>query len=540
MKIQILSPDKVIPYARNPRVNEHAIDKVAASLKEFGWKQPIVVDKDMVIIVGHVRHQAAKRLEMEQVPVVIAEDLTPEQVKAYRIADNRVGEESQWDDEFLALEFSELDTAEFNTDVLGFDETEIDKIQSALDQAAAEIEDGYSGDDDQELDVLLANDYRNKISDNVKRSIVKKLAEGTILGDSPVGYLNKKRYDMKTEAVEVNVDPERGPLVKQIFEEYATGMFSMAEIRLMITNAGLRSKKGFKISVSQVENILKNTFYYGYTNYKGKGILTKHIHPRLITKELFDECQRVRTGRRKTGYKRTQKPFVLKGFLKCIHCGCSYSPELKKKKYVYLRPTKSQGECKVCFPMTEQQILSQIEDVLKRMVIPKHIMLEIHEELKVSSDKEYTHQLKERKRLKAALEAVCERIKRARDLLLDLSITKQDYDEIKTDLEVERHNIEVKLQTLSTADNSFNDTIGTIFELASKSHELFKSSDIEEKRRIISILFPNLKMDAENLKFSLRKPFDMLVDCQDHPNWLGYLDEIRTYFMNNTPLFCTA
>jgi hypothetical protein len=124
--------------------------------------------------------------------------------------------------------------------------------------------------------------------------------------------------------------------------------------------------------------------------------------------------------------------------------------------------------------------------------------------------------------------------------LLDLSITKQDYDEIKTDLEVERHNIEVKLQTLSTADNSFNDTIGTIFELASKSHELFKSSDIEEKRRIISILFPNLKMDAENLKFSLRKPFDMLVDCQDHPNWLGYLDEIRTYFMNNTPLFCTA
>ena len=165
MKIQMLSPDKVIPYARNPRVNEHAIDKVAASLKEFGWKQPIVVDKDMVIIVGHVRHQAAKRLEMEQVPVVVAEDLTPEQVKAYRIADNRVGEESQWDDEFLALEFSELDTAEFNTDVLGFDETEIDKIQSALDQAAAEIEDGYSGDDDQDLDDVEEADTQATIGE---------------------------------------------------------------------------------------------------------------------------------------------------------------------------------------------------------------------------------------------------------------------------------------------------------------------------------------------------------------------------------------
>lgn len=165
MKIQMISPDKVIPYARNPRVNEHAIDKVAASLKEFGWKQPIVVDKDMVIIVGHVRHQAAKRLEMEHVPIVVAEDLTPEQVKAYRIADNRVGEESQWDDEFLALEFSELDTAEFNTDLLGFDEAEIESIHKALDEAATEIEDGYTEDDDQDLDDVEEADTQATIGE---------------------------------------------------------------------------------------------------------------------------------------------------------------------------------------------------------------------------------------------------------------------------------------------------------------------------------------------------------------------------------------
>lgn len=165
MKIQMIAPDKVIPYARNPRVNEHAIDKVAASLKEFGWKQPIVVDKEMVIIVGHVRHQAAKRLEMAEVPVVIAEDLTPEQVKAYRIADNRVGEESQWDDEFLALEFSDLDTAEFNTGILGFDESEIESIQKALDEAATEIEDGYSGNDDDDLDDVEEADTQATIGE---------------------------------------------------------------------------------------------------------------------------------------------------------------------------------------------------------------------------------------------------------------------------------------------------------------------------------------------------------------------------------------
>ena len=120
---------------------------------------------------------------------------------------------------------------------------------------------------------------------------------------------------------------------------------------------------------------------------KYNDILYKHIHPTLISKELFDECQAVKQGRRKAKYKRTQKPFVLKGMLKCQHCGCAYSPELKKGKYVYMRPTKSQGDCNYCYHLNENKILSQIEDVLKGMEIPKNILVEIGEELKKSSNK---------------------------------------------------------------------------------------------------------------------------------------------------------
>jgi DNA invertase Pin-like site-specific DNA recombinase len=107
------------------------------------------------------------------------------------------------------------------------------------------------------LDVLLANDYANRISDNVKRSIQKKLEEGTILGDSPLGYLNKPRIDKKKEKVEVYIDLERGRLVAKIFEEYATGQYSMAEIKDMVTDAGLRSKKGFKISKAKLSKSYK-------------------------------------------------------------------------------------------------------------------------------------------------------------------------------------------------------------------------------------------------------------------------------------------
>ncbi len=108
MKIELLAIDRIIPYARNPRKNDEAIVKVAASLKEFGWKQPIVIDSEYVIIAGHTRWLAAKRLNMVEVPALMATDLTPTQIKAYRLADNRTHEEAQWDKDLLSIELEEL------------------------------------------------------------------------------------------------------------------------------------------------------------------------------------------------------------------------------------------------------------------------------------------------------------------------------------------------------------------------------------------------------------------------------------------------
>ena len=109
LSVQWWPTERPIPYARNPRIApEAAIAKVAASLAEYGWRQPIVVDPDGVIVVGHTRLLAAKRLGLAEVPVHVATDLTPQQVKAYRLADNRTAEESSWDLELLPLEISEL------------------------------------------------------------------------------------------------------------------------------------------------------------------------------------------------------------------------------------------------------------------------------------------------------------------------------------------------------------------------------------------------------------------------------------------------
>ena len=107
------------PYEKNPRKNDNAVKYVANSIKEFGFKVPIIIDKNGVIVAGHTRYKASLQLGLEEVPVVIADDLTDEQIKAFRIADNKVAEQAEWDDELLDLEMLDidLDMSEFGFDL---------------------------------------------------------------------------------------------------------------------------------------------------------------------------------------------------------------------------------------------------------------------------------------------------------------------------------------------------------------------------------------------------------------------------------------
>lgn len=122
MEVKSMSIDDIKPYENNPRDNDDAVDSVANSIKEFGWQQPIVVDKDNVIIVGHTRYKAAKKLGMDKVPVVVASKLTPEQVKAYRLADNKVGELADWDFEKLNTELDGIEDIDMSQ--FGFDDSD--------------------------------------------------------------------------------------------------------------------------------------------------------------------------------------------------------------------------------------------------------------------------------------------------------------------------------------------------------------------------------------------------------------------------------
>lgn len=128
MRITQRKLEDIHPYENNPRINDDAVAAVVGSIREFGFRQPIVVDEDGVIIVGHTRFKAAQQLGLEKVPVHVAKDLTPAQIKAYRIADNQTATIAEWDYDLLPIELADLQGLEFDLDLLGFDQDALAKL----------------------------------------------------------------------------------------------------------------------------------------------------------------------------------------------------------------------------------------------------------------------------------------------------------------------------------------------------------------------------------------------------------------------------
>lgn len=138
LKIVYKKLDDLTPYENNPRLNDGAVDAVAKSIEEFGFKVPIVIDKDGVIVAGHTRLKAAKQLAINEVPCIIADDLSDEELKAFRLADNKVSELAGWDFEKLEAELTDID---FDMSDFGFDFNTIDEESDKFDDTDTDYHD---------------------------------------------------------------------------------------------------------------------------------------------------------------------------------------------------------------------------------------------------------------------------------------------------------------------------------------------------------------------------------------------------------------
>jgi DNA modification methylase len=185
MQVELRPIATIRPYENNPRVNDQAVDVVAASIREFGFRQPIVVDVHGVIIVGHVRYKAALKLGLQKVPVHVAKDLTSEKIKAYRIADNKTADLSDWNYDLLPIELAELQGMNYDLALLGFD---ADELAELLDPG---VKDGLCDPDDvpeppdeaitRPGDLWILGDHRLLCGDSSKAEDVDQLLDGAAI-----------------------------------------------------------------------------------------------------------------------------------------------------------------------------------------------------------------------------------------------------------------------------------------------------------------------------------------------------------------------
>lgn len=168
MKIIEVNVDKLVPYANNPRLNEHTVNDLVKSISEFGFNQPIAVDKDYVIITGHARYKASLVLGLENVPVVVLDNLTDEQVKGYRLADNKVGEKSAWHVNKLEQELMSLsvDMTQFGFEDL---KSQLDDVNFDDDDVVVEGEDGFLDDVDEPRGYSIT--YELSFKDEVEQGL---------------------------------------------------------------------------------------------------------------------------------------------------------------------------------------------------------------------------------------------------------------------------------------------------------------------------------------------------------------------------------
>jgi len=199
VKIELWKTSDIQPYPGNPRLNDEAVAAVAASIREFGFRQPIVVDAEGVIICGHTRWKAAQHLGLEKVPVHVAKDLTPEQIKAYRIADNKTAELAEWNYELLPIELSELQALNYDLGLLGFGDDELLKLLNPS------MKDGLCDPDDvpappdqaitQPGDLWILGEHRLLCGDSSKAEDLNRLLDG-----APIHLVNTDPpYNVKVE-----------------------------------------------------------------------------------------------------------------------------------------------------------------------------------------------------------------------------------------------------------------------------------------------------------------------------------------------------
>jgi site-specific DNA recombinase len=361
------------------------------------------------------------------------------------------------------------------------------------------------------LKVLMAKNYLDNLSEEVKKGMAKKAETGTWPGYAPIGYANV--CSGKKHSIEP--DELRAHTIGKMFEWYATGAYSLGAVRDMAADAGLRSKNGKAVSRSVVEHILKNCFYVGQFEWNGRIYQGDHLP--IVSRELFERVQAVHERR---GYSapRGNHRFPYVGLLTCTKCGCAITAEIKKGRYIYYHCTGGKGDCPT--PRIRQDRLEELlgglaasiridQDIADWMI---RALRESHKDEKQFHDSAVADLNRQHKLLQ-------DRLDRMYLDKLDGKVDEQFWGEKSGEWRSEQNRVRQSIGEHERANCDYIDAGVRIIELAQRAHSLWVRQEPDERRKLLKILLSNCTFDGVTLYPTYRKPFCWLAEGPECTDW---------------------
>ena len=337
------------------------------------------------------------------------------------------------------------------------------------------------------------------ISEKTKSALLEKVKEGWFPGVAPIGYINIDNKNPKANEISkriITIDPERAPLIKEMFSLYATGNFSVLKLVDVMHEKGLRTKRGNKLHVSKAVEILKNPIYVGELHWGGIHI-RKANHKPIISRDLFEKVQKIISGRCNHSCRRRKYQFLLRGFLYCS-CGrrmtADWHTKRNGKKYAYYHCTRRTG-CSQSRYLNKDEAEKQVADQFKTIEFEKSFTKQIYQELlSIYKDHKKKINTKRRRLLNKKLSFEQQRDMLEKKLLSGI-LSDKDYTRIRSRLDVELDNIE---QTLDDIESEQDIKVKELHEVMEFTYNLYKAftkeTSYEIKRRYLSYFWERFEI----------------------------------------------
>ncbi len=365
------------------------------------------------------------------------------------------------------------------------------------------------------IKVLMAKNYIDNLSEEVRKGMLEKAEQGLWPSAAPFGYRNVAEPDGKKVIV---VDPDQGPIIARMFEWYATGNYSLKEIGAMARGAGLVYRKsGRSVPVSTVHKILRSRLYTGDFEWLGK--IYKGSHQALVSLDLWQCAQDILDGRNNVRHARTGggvKDFAFTGLISCGHCGCALTAEIKKGKYIYYHCTGYHGKCPERF-VREEVLEEQFATILARLRFDEDVYDLIVKALRDGYSVEKRDHDEAVARLRAEIDRLRNRLEGVYVDKLDGTVSDDFYRRMSVQWRDEIDRCQRDMTRHLEASSTYMDEGVALLTLARKAHRLFESKASVEKRRLLNFVLSNCIWQYGDLRAEYRQPFDMLVEMFSPP-----------------------